>query len=184
MRNCSNLLSLPAHKRKKKIFVPLPAESFTFTTTKQPNSQKTAGRWQETKGSKISLEDGPSPRRERENPSHGLSSHKDQQYYNFPLGKIQKPHPRVLSRVIPKFPGRAPGSTPHTGMLISLPGQSLGPLLSQASIFAFSIARFRRLFLSPVNNPSGAQLRCTFFFLVINLVDLLLRVLVCAPACV
>lgn len=97
MRNCSNLLSLPAHKRKKKIFVPLPAESFTFTTTKQPNSQKTAGRWQETKGSKISLEDGPSPRRERENPSHGLSSHKEQQYYNFPLGKIQKPHPRVLS---------------------------------------------------------------------------------------
>lgn len=32
MRNCSNALSLPAHKRKKTIFVPLAVESFSFTT--------------------------------------------------------------------------------------------------------------------------------------------------------
>lgn len=80
-------------------------------------------------------------------------------------------------------------------MLISLTVQSLIPLLSQAAIFAFSIARFRRWFLFPMNNQSRAlvetHFKCCkwgcgifFFFLVINLLDLLWRVLVCAPACV
>lgn len=32
MRNCSKAFSLPAHKRKKKIFVPPAVESFSFTT--------------------------------------------------------------------------------------------------------------------------------------------------------
>lgn len=67
MRNCSDVLSLPAHKRKKKIFVPLPVESFSFITTKKLNSQKTAGQWQETKGWKISPEKGQSLWREQEN---------------------------------------------------------------------------------------------------------------------